>query len=264
MSKIERRINLVDEEPVYLRPYPLPYALRQELKDEIREMLDMGVIRKSSSTYALPVVIVKKKDGSNRICVNYRKLNKVTIADPEPMKTSEDLFQQLGKSKFFSKIDLSKGYWQIPIAEEDVFKTAFVTSNDDNLDKIARAKRPVTKKEVRSFCGLLGYYRDYIPSFAIIAAPLTDLAKKGQPNFVEWDEAQEKAFNTLREVLLKRRILRLPDYSIDFTLRADASNSGIGAVLMQEHKGKLHPVAYASKNCCYSNLASLVCCLRSY
>ena len=341
-SKIEHRINLIDEEPVRLKPYPLPYALRQELKEEIKEMLDMGVIRKSSSPYASPVVIVKKKDGSNRICVDYRKLNKVTISDPEPMRTSEDLFQQLGKSKFFSKIDLSKGYWQIPVAKEDIVKTAFVTPdgtyeflrmpfgmknsgatlvrgmrevlsgisgvesyiddlivfsrdwethlrtleellkrlsevnltarpskcifgastveflghdvgydwitpNDDNLEKIARAKRPVTKKEVRSFCGLLGYYRDYIPSCAIIAAPLTDLTKKGQPNFVKWGEAQEKAFNTLREALLKRPILRLPDHSRNFTLRTDASNSGIGAVLMQEHEGKLHPVAYASK-----------------
>ena len=126
-SKIEHWINLIDEEPVRLKPYPLPYALRKELKDEIKEMLDMGVIRKSSSPYASPVVIVKKKDGWNRICVDYRKLNKVTISDPEPMLTSEDLFQQLEKSKFFSKIDLSKEYWQIPVAEEDIFKTAFVT-----------------------------------------------------------------------------------------------------------------------------------------
>ena len=101
-SKIEHRINLVDEELVHLKAYSLPYALRQELKDEIREMLDMGVIRKSSSPYASPVVIVKKKDGSDHICVDYRKLNKVRIADPEPMKTSEDLFQQLGKSKFYT------------------------------------------------------------------------------------------------------------------------------------------------------------------
>ena len=90
-SKIEHRINLEDEEPARLKPYPLPYALQQELKNEIREMLDMRVIRKSSSPYASPVVIVKKKDCSNRICVDYRKLNKVTISDPEPMKTSEDL-----------------------------------------------------------------------------------------------------------------------------------------------------------------------------
>ena len=84
-------------------------------------MLDLGIIRTSTSPYASPIVIVKKKDGSNRICIDYRKLNKVTVADPEPIKTSEDLFQRLGKSNYFSKIDLSKGYWQIPMAEEDGF-----------------------------------------------------------------------------------------------------------------------------------------------
>ena len=68
-SKIKHRISLVDEDPVRLKPYPLPYALRQELKNEIKEMLDMGVIRKSSSPYASPAVIVKK-DGSNSICVD--------------------------------------------------------------------------------------------------------------------------------------------------------------------------------------------------
>ena len=69
---------------------------------------------------------MKKKDGSDRICVDYRNLNKLTVADPEPMTTAEDLFQRLGKSKYHSKIDLSKGYWQIPVAEKDIKKTAFV------------------------------------------------------------------------------------------------------------------------------------------
>ena len=87
----------------------------------------MGIIRKLMSPYASPIMIVKEKDDSNCICVDYRKLNKLTIADPDPMKTSEDLFQQLGRSKFFSEIDLSKSYWQVPVSEEDVAKTVFVT-----------------------------------------------------------------------------------------------------------------------------------------
>ena len=72
------------------------------------------------------MVVVKKKDGSNRVCVDYPKLNRITVTDPEPMTTAEDLFQKLGQCQFFSKIDLSKGYWQIPVADEDIYKTAFV------------------------------------------------------------------------------------------------------------------------------------------
>ena len=90
--------------------------------------------------------------------------------------------------------------------------------NKDNLDKILRAKRPVMKKEVRSFWGLLGYYRDCISSLAVIAAPLTEVTRKGQPKFVKWGEPQEKAFNILREALLKRPILKLLNSSRDFIL----------------------------------------------
>ena len=72
-------------------------------------------------------MIVKKKNGSDRICVDYRKLNKLTVADPEPMTTAEDLFPGLGKRKYHSKIDLSKAYGQIPVAEEDIEKTVFIT-----------------------------------------------------------------------------------------------------------------------------------------
>ena len=72
-------------------------------------MLSLGIIREPSSPFASPIVIVKKKDGSDRICVDFWKLNELTVAAPEPMITAEDLFQQLGKSKYYSKIDLSKG-----------------------------------------------------------------------------------------------------------------------------------------------------------
>ena len=70
---------------------------------------------------------MKKKDNNNRVGVDYRKLNKLTVIDPEPMPTAEHLFQKLSGDKFFTKIDLSKGYWQIIIPEEGISKTAFVT-----------------------------------------------------------------------------------------------------------------------------------------
>ena len=125
---IEHKIEITDNSPVRSRPYPLPYALRENLKTEIEDMLSLRIIRESNPPFASPIVIVKKKkDGSDHICVDHQKLNKLTVADPEPMITAEDLFQQLGKSKYYSKIDLSKGYWQIPVMEEDIEKTAFIT-----------------------------------------------------------------------------------------------------------------------------------------
>ena len=132
---IQHQITLTDGTPIRSKSYPLRYAIRENLKSEIQEMLDFGIIRTFASPYAFPIVIVKKKDGSNQICVDYGKMNKVTVADPEPMKTPEDLFQSVGKSNYFSKIDLNKGYWQIPVAEEDAKKTAFVTT-DGNYEFI--------------------------------------------------------------------------------------------------------------------------------
>ena len=117
----------------------------------------------------------------------------------------------------------------------------------DNVQKINVARRPQTKKEVRSFMGLVGYYRNYIPNFAAISAPLTDLTKKGKANNVEWGDAQENAFITLKQMLMNEPILQLPDLTKRFILQTDASNKGIGAVLLQDNEGVLMPVAYASK-----------------
>ena len=101
---IEHKIELTDNNPVRSRPYPLPYALRENLKREIEDMLSLEIIRKSNSPFASPIVVVKKKDVSDRICVDYRKLNKLTIADPEPMITAEDLFSGWGKANITPKL----------------------------------------------------------------------------------------------------------------------------------------------------------------
>ena len=131
--------------------------------------------------------------------------------------------------------------------------------DQDNVEKIKDASRPSTKKQVQSFMGLAGYYRDFIPNFAAIAAPLSDLTQKGQLNKVEWSEAQEKAYQTIKSYLTSEPILRLPDPAKTYFLRTDASNNGIGAVLMQRHEEKLFPVCYASKKlsraeCNYSTI----------
>ena len=120
-------IKLTSDVPVKSKPYPIPHALREALHDELLEMEQLGIIRKSNSPYASPVVIVKKKDGSNRICVDYRGLNKITIFDPVPVTSPNEIFYKTSEAKYFSKIDLSKGYWQIPVEPMDILKTAFVT-----------------------------------------------------------------------------------------------------------------------------------------
>ncbi|GFS14105.1 zinc finger protein [Elysia marginata] len=127
VSTEEHRIKLTSSTPVRQRPYPVPYSMRQTLRDELRKMEDLKIIRKSSSPYSFPVVVVKKKDGSNRVCIDYRRLNKITTFDPQPMTTPADVFQGMEKDQYFSKLDLSKGYWQIPVRKEDIPKTAFVT-----------------------------------------------------------------------------------------------------------------------------------------
>ena len=89
---VEHSIKLTTDEPVVCRPYPLPFASRNNLRGSIKEIEKMKVIRKSDSQYASPVVVVKKKDSPDRICVDFRKLNKITLVDPEPMTKPDELF----------------------------------------------------------------------------------------------------------------------------------------------------------------------------
>ena len=122
-----------------------------------------------------------------------------------------------------------------------------ISINEENLEKICSAKRPITKKEVRSFLCFTNYYHDHMSSFATIVAPLSDLTKKGLLESVRWEDAQEKSFVTLRESLVPRPILRLPDHNKSFILHTAASNCGLGAALMPEHEGRFFPIAYGSK-----------------
>ena len=95
--------------------------------------------------------------------------------------------------------------------------------------------------------GLTGFYRGYIDKYAEIAEPLTDLTKKKSSNVIKWGEMQENAYTTLKRLLIAEPVLRLPDMLKPFVLRTNASDAGIGAVLLQQHEGKVFPVAYASK-----------------
>jgi hypothetical protein len=99
----------------------------QELSNQLQELLDKGSIRPSFSPWGAPVLFVKKKDGTLRMCIDYRELNKLTIKNRYPLPRIDDLFDQLQGSSFYSKIDLCSGYHQLRVKEEDIPKTAFRT-----------------------------------------------------------------------------------------------------------------------------------------
>ena len=335
-------IKLRTDDPVHVRPYPVPYAKNEIIKKEIENMTKWGIIEPSNSPYNSPIVLVLKKDNSHRFCIDFRKLNAVTEFDSEPMGDQKQILSKLKDDCHFTKLDFSKGYWQIPLEENTRPMTAFSTSegsfqfcrmpfglinsgatfnrvmrkvlkginhvdnyvddvlvhNDDweshlitlretfqrireagmtlraskceigrqkieyighvvgegriemdpvKAEKVRNADRPTTKTQVWAFLGLTGYFREYIPRYAEIAKPLTDLTKKGQPNTVRWNTCEEEAFQKLKLKLSEAPILRLPDFTRPFLLQTDGSNTGIGAALLQDFDDGRFPIAYASK-----------------
>jgi hypothetical protein len=113
--------------PIAKAPYRLAPSEMQDLMKQIQELLEKRLIRLSSSQCGAPVLFVKKKDGSMRMCIDYRELNKVTIKNRYLFPRIDDLFDQLEGSSYFSKIDLRSGYHQVRVREEDVEKTTFRT-----------------------------------------------------------------------------------------------------------------------------------------
>jgi hypothetical protein len=125
---IELVIDLIPgTSPIAKRPYRMATSELTELKKQLDELQRIGLIRPSSSPWGAPVLFVKKKDGSMRLCVDYRALNEVTIKNKYPLPRIDGLFDQLKGAKYFSMIDLRSGYFQLKIREGDIPKTAFVT-----------------------------------------------------------------------------------------------------------------------------------------
>ena len=338
----EHTVRMTSHTPIRKKPYPIPFHAKEAMRLEIDKMVKMGVIEPSNSPFCSPVVLVEKKDKSLRFCVDYREVNKATVFDCEPMTRIDDLFAQLSNSRFLTQIDLSKGFWQIPMASDAKEVTAFstdvghwhftrmpfgmvnapatlnrlvrkvlngsenafaymddiviatkdweshvvalkdtlgrlrkagltarpskmklgfavidclghklgngkITPCSDKVRKIQDMEVPQTKRQLRSFLGMVGFYSRYIPNFAAMAAPLTDKTKKGNPNHLSFDDTELRAFALLKAKLCEFSVLRLPNFELPFVVQTDASDIGIGAILLQEESGVKFPVVYASR-----------------
>nr|GEZ78806.1 putative reverse transcriptase domain-containing protein [Tanacetum cinerariifolium] len=242
-------------------PYQLAPSEMKELAEQLQELSDKGFIRPSSSPSGAPVLFVKKKDESFRMCIDYRELNKLTVKNRYPLPRIDDLFDQLQGSGVYSKIDLRSSYHQLRVHEEDIPKTAFrmryghyefqflrhvIDSKGIHVDpaKIESIKNWASLKtptEIRQFLGLAGYYRRFIEGFSKIAKSMTKLTQKNVK--FDWGEKEEAAFQLVKQNLYSAPILALPKGSENFIVYCDALHKGLGAVLMQNEK----VIAYASR-----------------
>ena len=297
----EHNVRPTDSKPIKLAPYRLPHAYRELVRKEIDDMLVAGIIEPSRSEWAAPIVLVNKKDSTMRMCVDYRRLNAASLSDAYPMPKIEDLIDGLGKAKFITTLDLSRGYWQVPMVEGARHLTAFTTPfglhqfwvmpfglkgapatfqrlmdtvlqglqgfsaayiddlaiHSDSWDHHLRHVRtvlqrlreagltakpkkcqlgmdqcvylgyvlvngviqpersklqgvdsfptPTTKTQVQCFHGLTGYYRKFIPNYASLATPLTNLIRKCATNKVVRTQECEEAFQRLKPCCVPTR-----------------------------------------------------------
>ena len=336
-------IRTGDNAPVRSHPYRIPPKWKEEVKAQFDKLLQLGIIRPSSSPWSSSVVLAKKKGGGVRPCIDFRAVNAVTEPDPYLMPLIEEILDSLASAQFISKLDLTKGFHQIPVRPEDCPKTAFCTDwgkfefcfmpfglrngpavfqrlmdsllhrdkeySQVYIDDIAifsatweehcqhismvlgRLKEagltanpkkcqwaqteveflghvvgkgkvcpadlkvqavkdfpmPRTKKGVRQFLGLAGYYRRFIPKFAEHSFHLTEATRKTAPDRVVCSDEFCNDFTYLQAVLCNVPSLTLPVPTDSFVLQTDASGVGLGAVLSVLRQDVEYPVAFYSK-----------------
>ncbi|GJQ89072.1 putative reverse transcriptase domain-containing protein [Tanacetum coccineum] len=220
-------------------PYRLAPSKMQELSEQLQELQDKGFIRPSHSPWGTPVLFVKKKDGSMRMCIDYRELNKLTVKNRYPLPRIDELFDQLQGARYFSKIDLRSGYHQLRVHEDDIPKTAFRTRYGHfkfTVMPFGLTNAPAVLMDLMNrVC------KPYLDKFVIIFIDdilIYSMTKEDHEKY-KWGTEHEEAFQTLKDNLCNAPILSLPDGIKDFVVYCDASNQGLGCILMQRGKDKI-------------------------
>ncbi|RVW22844.1 Transposon Ty3-I Gag-Pol polyprotein [Vitis vinifera] len=216
-------------DPISIAPYRMAPVELKELNIQLQELQTKGFIRPSTSPWGAPVLFVKKKDGSLRLCVDYRKLNRVTVKNKYPLPRIDDLFDQLCGACYFSKIDLRSGYHQLRVRETDIPKTAFRTRKF-NFWGTCFSRGYLSGSNKSGSCDKVGKTQECF----------LKLTRKGV-NF-DWNDRCEESFQELKRRLTTAPVLITPISGERYTVYCDASKTGLGCVLMQ--RGRV--VAYAS------------------
>ena len=325
-TAVKHQIDTGNSRPIKQRMRRTPLGYDNEEQEHLEKPLKAGVIKPSCSEWASTSVLVGKRDGSVRWCIDLPKLNDVTVKDCYTLPLLQDCIDALEVCRYFTTLDMTSGYYQLEVAEEDRDKTAFVTKYglfsfrimpftlcnapatfsrsislvlsglswksviafldvvlgrdfDNHMVNLSNVLRrfeqygmklkpkkcqllqdsvvflgrlvsregmqvppgeitrignwgvPLCKRDDQSFTGVLNFYMDHIPKFALVAKPLYDIM--GPSSTFSWGTEQEKAFDALRQKLMEAPVLADP-YSEDlFTLDTDAANHAIGAELLQ-------------------------------
>uniref|UniRef100_A0A2N9IY00 RNA-directed DNA polymerase n=1 Tax=Fagus sylvatica TaxID=28930 RepID=A0A2N9IY00_FAGSY len=238
---IEHQIDFVPGATIPNRPaYRSNPEETKELQRQVEELLAKGHVRESMSPCAVPVLLVPKKDGTWRMCVDCRAINNITSLD-EHIDHLHCVLTVLRKEKLYANLKKCSFCLDKVVFLGFVVGAKGITVDEEKVKAIKEWPTPKSITEVRSFHGLASFYRRFVKDFSTLAAPLTEIVKKSVG--FKWGSEQDRAFIEIKERLCGAPLLALPDFSKTFEIECDASGIGIGAVLMQEKR----PIAYFSE-----------------
>ena len=329
--------------PIACMPYKIPFHLKEKVKSELDNWLEQGIIVKSNSKFAMPMVIVKNTDSTIRLTVDFRKLNPYVNIDNYPMPDRDAVIEKLYKAKFMTKLDLTKAFFQIPIDKISQKYTSFVTEfgqfaftvvpfgirfasglcsriinkllsshesyitnfvddlvifsdsfeshmkhvkavlstlasigvtlnlkkctfaqstikflgfiigegkvfpDPEKVDAIRNFPKPINKKQLRSFLGLLNFYKRFVPHLSNHVAKLTDLLLKTSPDKISWTDNLNYTYKEAVELVSADAALYISNPMHQFVVQTDASQVAIGAVLGQMVDGEMRPISFISR-----------------